>query len=101
MVKHFTRAEEYMNISNLIGKRLRSVKESAVSDPLLACNSSTGFDHFNILASDANKFRLLQESLLIKSDQPQLIKTITNHFCKKYLIEIFVDRIPPYTGMLV
>ena len=31
----FTRAAEHMGISNLTGKRLKSVKQSAVSDPLL------------------------------------------------------------------
>ena len=66
-----------MGISNLTGKRLKSVKQSAVSDHLLECNYSIDFDYFNILASDANKFRLLiLESLLIKRDQPKLNKTI-------------------------
>ena len=53
-----------MGISNLTGKRLQSVKQLAVSDHLLECNYSIDFDHFNILASDANKVRLLiMESL--------------------------------------
>ena len=66
-----------MGISNLTGKRLQSVKQSGVSDHLLECNCSIDFDHFNVLASDANKFRLLiTESLLIKRDQPQLNKAI-------------------------
>ena len=66
-----------MGISNLTGKRLKSVRQSAVSDHLLECNCSIDFDHFDILASDANKFRLLiKETLLIKLDQPQLNKTI-------------------------
>ena len=65
----FTRAAEHMGISNLTGKRLKSVKQSAVSDHLLKCNCSVEFDHFDILASDANKFRLLlKESLFIKRD---------------------------------
>ena len=73
----FTRAAEHMGISNLTGKRLKCVKQSAVSDHLLECNCSIDFDDFDILASDANKFRLLiKESLLIKRDQPQLNKTI-------------------------
>ena len=60
----FTRAAEHMGISNLTGKRLQSVKQLAVSDHLLECNYSIDFDHFNILASDANKVRLLiMESL--------------------------------------
>ena len=65
-----------MGISNLTGKRLQCVKESAVSDHQLECNCSIDFDHFDILTSDENKFRLLIiESLLIKRDQPQLNKT--------------------------
>ena len=73
----FSRATEHMGISNLTGKRLKSVRQSAVSDHLLECNCSIDFDHFDILASDANKFRLLiKETLLSKLDQPQLNKTI-------------------------
>ena len=50
---------------------------SAVSDHLLECNCLIDFDHFDIPAADTNKFRLLiNESLLIKRDQPQLNKTI-------------------------
>ena len=53
------------------------VKQPAVSHHLLECNCSIDFDHFDFLASDANRFRLLiKESLLIKRDQPQLNKTI-------------------------
>ena len=64
---------------NLNGKRLKCVKQSAVSDHLLQCNCSIDFDHFDILASDANRFRrLIKESLLIKRDQPQLNKTINS-----------------------
>ena len=56
-----------MGISNLTQKRLKSVKQSALSDNLLECDCSIDFDHFGILASDANKFRLLiQERLLRK-----------------------------------
>ena len=73
----FTRAAEHMGISNLTGNRLKCVKKLTVSDYLLEINCSIYFDHFDILASDANKFRLLiKESLLIKRDQPQLNKTI-------------------------
>ena len=75
---HFsTRAAEHMVIFNLTGKHLKCVKQSALSDHILECNCSINLDHFDILASDANKFRLLiKESLLIKRDQPQLNKTI-------------------------
>ena len=54
-----TRAAEHMGISNLTGKHLKCVKQSAVSDHLLECNCSIDFDHFDILASDANRFKLL------------------------------------------
>ena len=65
-----------MGISNLTGKCLKSVKQSAISDHLLECNCSIFFDYFDILTSEANKFRLfIKESLLMKRDQPQLNKT--------------------------
>ena len=73
----FTRALEHVGISNLTEKRLKCVKQSAVSDHLFKCNCSIDFDHFDILASDTNKFRLvIKESLFIKRDQSQLNKTI-------------------------
>ena len=69
--RFFTIAAEHMGISNLIGKRLKSVKQSAISDKLLECNCSIDLNHFDILSSDANKFRLLiKERLLVKRDQP-------------------------------
>ena len=50
---------------------------SSIWSDTTECNCSIDFDHFDILASDANKFILLiKESLLIKRDQPQLNKTI-------------------------
>ena len=48
---------------------------SAVSAHLIECNCPIDFDHFDILASNAYKFRLIREILLIKRDQPQLNKT--------------------------
>ena len=81
----FTRAAEHMGISDLTGKRLKCVKQSAVFDHLLECNCSIDFDHFNILATDTNRFRLLiKESLLIKRDQPQLNKTIKSFPLKHF-----------------
>ena len=62
-----------MRISNLTGKCLNCVKESEVSEYLLEYNCSIALDHFDILASNSKKFKLLsKESLLIKRDQPQL-----------------------------
>ena len=48
----FTRAAGHMGIFNLIGKHLKSVKQSAIPDHLLECNCSIDFDYFDILASD-------------------------------------------------
>ena len=58
IISHFfTGAAEHMGISNLTGKRLKSVKQSAISAHLLECDCSIDFDHFEILASDENKLR--------------------------------------------
>ena len=70
-------------MSTLPGNHLESVKQSAGSDHLLEHNC---ISHFDILASDASKFRvLIKESLLTKRDQPQLNKTI-----KLYPLKLFV-----------
>ena len=53
------------------------MKESAAFDHLLQCDCTVDFDHFDILASDINVFRLLiKESLLIKRDKPVLYGTL-------------------------
>ena len=49
-----------MGISNLTGKRVKNVKESVVSDHLIQWNYATDFDHFDVLASDTNSFRIVQ-----------------------------------------
>ena len=66
-----------MGISNLTGKNVKNVKESAVLDHLLQCICAIDFDHFDVLVSDTNNFRLLiKESLLIKPDKPFLNRTV-------------------------
>ena len=73
----FTRAAEHMGISNLTGKRVKNVKESAVSEHLLHCHCTIDFDNFDILASDTDSFRLLiEESLLIKRGKQVLNRTV-------------------------
>ena len=73
----FTRAAKHMGTSNLTSKRVKNVKESVLSDHLLQCNSTIDFDHFDVLASETNSFRLLiKESLLIKCDKPALNCTV-------------------------
>ena len=75
----FTRAAEHMGISNLTEKRVKNVKQSAVSDHLLQCDCSINFDDFDILASETKNFRLLiKESLLIMRDKPVLNRTTTS-----------------------
>ena len=72
-----TRAAEHMGISNLTGKRVKNVKESAVSDQLLQCDCTIDFEHFDILAFDTNNFRLLiKESLVITRNKPFLNRTV-------------------------
>ena len=55
----YTGAAEHMVISNRTGKRLKNVKQSAISDYLLQCNCAINFDDFRILAVDSNKFKLI------------------------------------------
>ena len=45
-----------MGLSNFTGKRLKNIKDSAVSDHLWQCNCTIDFDHFDILATDVAKF---------------------------------------------
>ena len=79
----FTRAVEHMSNSNLTENRLTL---SALSDHLPKCNCSIDFDHFEILASGATKFRLLiGERLFIKRDQLQLNKSI-----KSFSLKLFI-----------
>ena len=81
----FTRAAEHMGVSNLTGKLLKNIKDSAVSDHLLQCNCTIDFDHFDIFATDVSKFNLLvKESLLIKRDNPVLNRTT-----KSFPLELF------------
>ena len=84
--RHFyTRAAAHMEISNLTGKCLKSVKQSVISDHLLQRNYPIKVDDFSILATDCNKFKLLlRESLLIKRDKP-----ISNRMIKSFPLELF------------
>ena len=77
----FTGATEHMGISNLTDKRVTNVKDSAVSEQLLQCN----FDHFDMLTSDTNSFRLLtKENLLIERD-----KSFVNRTAKSFPLKLF------------
>ena len=50
----FTRATDHVGVSNLTGKRLKNVKNSAVLDYLLQCNCTVDFDHLFWLLTSAN-----------------------------------------------
>ena len=59
--RHFYfRAAEHMGISHLTNKRLKNVKQSAISDHLLTCDSNINFNDFKILSKDSNNFNLLK-----------------------------------------
>ena len=75
--RHFyIRAAEHMGISHLTNKRLKNVKQSAISDHLLTCDCNINFDDFTILSKDSNNINLLiKESLLKSRDKPILNKT--------------------------
>ena len=81
----FTRATELMGTCNLTGKRLKNVKQSAVSDHLLQCNYTINFDDFTILATNSSKFKTrLMESLSMKHGKPILNRTL-----KLFPLELF------------
>ena len=72
----FNRAAQHIGVSNLTGKRLKNIKDSAVSDHLWQCNCTIDFDQFYILATDISKFNLLvKETLLVKHGNPFLNRT--------------------------
>ena len=59
LYRFYDRVAEHMGISNLTGKRLKNVKQSAISDHLFQYNCTINFDNFDILAAESNKFKLL------------------------------------------
>ena len=64
-----------MGISDLTGKRFKSVKEFLTTYGVSDC--TIDFDHLDILVSDTNSFRpLTKESLTIKHDRPILNRTV-------------------------
>ena len=81
----FTRASQHMGISKLTEKRIKNMKESAVSDHRLQRDCIISFDDFDVLAPDTNNLRLLiKESLLIKRDKPILNRTIKSFPLKHF-----------------
>ena len=85
LLKYCTKNFVFSIFSNLTGKRLKNIKDSAVSDHLLQCNCAMDFDHFDILATDLSKFNpLVKEILLIRRDNPVLNRTT-----KSFPLELF------------
>ena len=76
-----------MGVSNPTGKRLKNIKDSAVSDHLLQCNCTIFFDHFEILATNVSKFNLLgKESLFIKRDKQN--KKLLTIITKRSILDV-------------
>ena len=66
---------EHLEVSALIGKRVKGDNDSAIKEHHLLCNQSSGFDNFSILASNNNDLKVtLMASLLINRDHPLLNK---------------------------
>ena len=72
------RSGEYIGISPLTVKKIKSSVESSIRVHLLFCNHHPSFDDFTILAQGTNKFLLeIKESSLIKRDKAILNKNIS------------------------
>ena len=66
-----------MGISHLKNKRLKNVKELAISDHFLTCDCNVSFNDFTIFSEDSRDFNLLfKENLSIARDKPILNKTV-------------------------
>ena len=72
-------------ILHLRNRRLKSVKQSAISDHFLTCDCNINFNDFTILSKDCNDFSLLiKETLLIAC-----YKHILNKMVKSSPLELF------------
>ena len=68
-----TRYCEHLGISALTGKRVKTTKQTAISDHRKTCPCQANSDSFTIIGRDSNNWHLLlKESLLIKRDSPPL-----------------------------
>ena len=73
----YIRAAEHMGISHLTNKRLKNIKQSAISDHVLTCDCKINFNDFTNLSKASNNINLLiKESLLIARGKPISSKTI-------------------------
>ena len=66
-----------MGILHMANKRLKNIKQSAISDHLLTCDCNISFNDFIILSKHPNNINLLiKESLLMARYKPILNKTV-------------------------
>ena len=81
----FVRASEHLCMTCYTRKWLKNSKKSAIFDHILLEGHDVSFENFTILLKENNKFKLhLQESLLMKSDKPELNRNIYS-----YPLELF------------
>ena len=74
-----------MGISNLTGRRVKSLKESTVFDHQLQCDCTTDFDHFDILVSGTNSFKIaIKQSFLTEPDKPVLNRAVKSFPLKRF-----------------
>ena len=82
------RSGEHIGLSPLTCKKKKPSKESSIRDHLLESDNCPSFDEFTILAHGNKKYFLeIEESLLIKRDQPILNKHIRS--ARLHLFERF------------
>ena len=73
----FVRASEYLGITPLTGKLLKTLKKSAIFDYMLLDGHKASLHNFSILLKESNQFNLqLKESFLISRDHSILNKNI-------------------------
>ena len=81
----FERASKYLDITSLTQKGARNPKNFAIIEHIFLKGHNPTYDKFSILTIETNEFKLhLKESLLIKSDKPEL-----NRNCYTYPLELF------------
>ena len=81
----YVKAAKYMGISHLKNKRLKNVKQSAISDHMLICVCNIKFNDFTILSKDSKNINsLIKESLLIARDKPILNKAVKSFSLKLF-----------------
>ena len=85
--RHFkVRMCEHLEISELTGKRFKGYDDSAIKEHLLFCNCTPDFEHFSVLDTNNNHFKVkLMEKILINRYHPPLNKN------KQYLAWNFFD----------